>query len=158
MDFPFYYKGKRAGTLQVSESGVYTLFRLAAEKIGEKMLRVSVYGAGKELCLGLAEVRAGKISFEKKLSRQSLRAFPSKIEYAAAAGEREEQKTAETAGEKTEKKTGENGLLWEKRPDGSLFTHDGISNLVALPANLRGEAGKERIKVIEGRSYMLFRY
>ena len=155
MDYPFYYNGQRAGTLSTAESGIYTVFRLTAEGIGEKMLHVSVYGAGKEACLGLAEARAGKLCFEKRLSRQSMRAFPPKIEYAARAGEAAEEKTD---GEEPEKITEEQGLLWEKRPDGSLFARDAAGGIVALPAELRTEAGKSRIKVIEGRSYMLFRY
>ena len=155
MDYPFYYNGKRAGTLSTAESGIYTVFRLTAEGIGEKMLRVSVYGAGKEACLGLAEVREGKLDFEKKLSRQSMKAFPQKIEYASRAGEAAEEKTDS---EEPEKRTEEQGLVWKKRPDGSLFARDAAGGIVALPAEVRAEAGKGRIKVIEGRSYMLFRY
>lgn len=155
MDYPFYYKGKRAGTLSVTESGIYTLFRLTAEGVDEKMLRISVYGEGKEACLGLAEVRAGKLELEKKLSRQSMKAFPGKIGYAAKAGEKAEEKTEVR---KPEIKKEEKGLIWEKRPDGSLYTRDAAGGLVALPSDLRTEAGRERIKVIEGRSYMIFRY
>ena len=152
MDYPFYYKGKLSGTLSVAESGIYTLFRLDAEKIDKKMLRVSVYGEGKESCLGLAEVRGGKIYFEKKLSRNAMRELPRKIEYAAETGE----KAAEKIQKKEEEK--ETGLVWEKRPDGSLISNDGKSNIVALPAELRGKTGKDKIKVIDGCSYMLFRY
>ena len=154
MDYPFYYKGKRTGTLCASESGVYTVFRLQAEGIDEKMLRISVYGEGKEAGLGLAEVREGRAEFEKKLSRRAMQELPGKIEYAAKGGERTEEKKSER---QTEKKPEETGLIWERRPDGSLFARDGESGIMALPADLRGEAGRERIKVIEGRSYMLFR-
>ena len=151
MDYPFYYKGKLSGTLSVAESGMYTVFRLTAENIGEKMLHVSVYGEGKESCLGLAEVRAGKIHFEKKLSRNSMKALPAKIEYAAEAGEKAKEKPEM---KKPEKKDS----TWKMRPDGSLISNDGISDILALPAELRSPTGKERIKVINGRSYMLFRY
>ena len=155
MDYPFYYNGKRAGILCVTESGIYTVFRLTAEGINEKMLRVSVYGEGREACLGLAEVREGRAEFEKKLSRRAMQELPGKIGYAAKAGEQTEERRDEKT---AEGKPEETGLSWERRPDGSLFARDGISSILALPANLHGEAGRERIKVIEGRSYMLFRY
>lgn len=130
------------------------VFRLQAEGIDEKILRISVYGEGKEACLGLAEVREGRADFEKKLSRRAMQELPGKIEYAAKAGERTEERRNERPAEGKPEGT---GLSWEKRPDGSLFARDGESSIVALPADLRGEAGKDRIKVIEGRSYMLFR-
>ncbi len=111
------------------------------------MLRISVYGEGRESCLGIAEVRDGKIHFEKKMSRNDIKEIPKKIEFASESGE----KIREDSAGKTEP-------VWKKRPDGSLISYDGISNIVALPAELRGKTGKERIKMINGRSYMLFRY
>ena len=150
MDYPFYYSGKRSGTLSVSQSGVYTLFRVNAENIGEKMLRVSVYGDGKEYCLGVAEVRERKLYFEKKLSRNCMKGLPQNIEYAAQSGEKSEKDLL--------KKTQDNGSAWKRRADGSLISNDGISSIIALPAELRGNTGKDRIKIINGKAYMLFRY
>ena len=52
----------------------------------------------------------------------------------------------------------EEGLLWYSRGDGSLTAFDGVSSLLALPAELRtpGPSGAER--VIEGKKYLVFRY
>lgn len=150
MDYPFYYNGQRAGTLKVSESGLYTVFSLSAENIDKKMLRISVYGDGREYCIGVAEAREKKINFEKKLSRNAMKELPDKIEYAAETG----KKSIENSASKTD-----NGSpAWKKRPDGSLVSNDGISDIVALPAQLRKNTGKERIKIIDGQSYILFRY
>lgn len=52
----------------------------------------------------------------------------------------------------------EDGLLWYSRPDGSLVSFDGISSLVAFPAELRARRGGAAERVIEGKKYLVFRY
>lgn len=146
MDYPFYYKGKRSGTFSLTESGIFSLLRVEGENIYEKMLRLSVYGEGKEYYLGIAEIKNANVYIEKKLSRSEMKNLPGIIEYAAESG----KKIPENTEKKTEK--------WKRRKDGSLWGNDGISDIVALPAELRSERGKEKIKFIDGRTYMLFRY
>ena len=51
----------------------------------------------------------------------------------------------------------EEELLWYRRPDGSLVTFDGISNLLALPAELRAPTPRAAERVIEGKKYLVFR-
>ena len=51
----------------------------------------------------------------------------------------------------------EEGLLWYSRPDGSLVSFDGISTLLALPAELRAPAPGAAERVIEGKKYLVFR-
>ena len=51
----------------------------------------------------------------------------------------------------------EEGLLWYKRSDGSLASFDGISTLLALPAELRAPVPGAAVRVIEGKKYLVFR-
>ena len=51
----------------------------------------------------------------------------------------------------------EGGLLWYSRPDGSLVSFDGISTLLALPAELRSSTPRAAERVIEGKKYLVFR-
>ena len=52
----------------------------------------------------------------------------------------------------------EDGLLWYSRPDGSLVAFDGISSLVALPAEPGARLPRAAERVIEGKKYLVFRY
>ena len=52
----------------------------------------------------------------------------------------------------------EEGLLWYSRGDGSLTAFDGISSLLALPAELRAPDPRMVERVIEGKKYLVFRY
>ena len=49
-------------------------------------------------------------------------------------------------------------LLWYRRPDGSLVSFDGVSSLLAIPAELRAPNGRMAERVIEGKKYLVFRY
>ena len=52
----------------------------------------------------------------------------------------------------------EEGLLWYRRPDGSLTSFDGVSSLLAIPAELRAPDARMTERVIEGKKYLVFRY
>jgi len=52
----------------------------------------------------------------------------------------------------------EDGLLWYSRSDGTLTAFDGISSLLALPAELRTPGAGTVERVIEGKKYLVFRY
>ena len=52
----------------------------------------------------------------------------------------------------------EEGLLWYSRGDGSLTAFDGVSSLLALPAELRTPDDRAAERVIEGKKYLVFRY
>lgn len=51
----------------------------------------------------------------------------------------------------------EEGLLWYRRSDGSLTAFDGISSLLAIPAELRTKTPQMVERVIEGKKYLVFR-
>ena len=50
------------------------------------------------------------------------------------------------------------GLLWFRRPDGSMTAFDGRQRFLALPAQLRREAPGARLMRLNGGDYMVFRY
>ena len=52
----------------------------------------------------------------------------------------------------------EEGLLWYRRPDGNLTSFDGVSSLLAIPAELRAPDARMTERVIEGKKYLVFRY
>ena len=52
----------------------------------------------------------------------------------------------------------EDGLLWYRRGDGSLVSFDGVSSLLAIPAELRSAPAQAVERVIEGEKYLVFRY
>lgn len=166
MEYPLYIRGQRRGELSVERDGLFTALEIWAESM-EGMLRVSVYGEGREGYLGILQPRCGKLWLRKKLSRREMAALPEKIEYAAEAGlKRPGEAAAAPEPPAKEKPTAspashaeqEDELLWFTRPDGTLRAFDGKHTIVAIPAKLRREIPGAVLKRIGGREYMLFRY
>ena len=52
----------------------------------------------------------------------------------------------------------EGDLLWFRREDGSLVSHDDVSGLLALPEELRAQSATAAVRTIEGKKYLVFRY
>ena len=52
----------------------------------------------------------------------------------------------------------EGDLLWYRREDGSLVSHDDVSGLLALPEELRERSATAAVRTIEGKKYLVFRY
>ena len=52
----------------------------------------------------------------------------------------------------------EGDLLWFRREDGSLVSHDNVSGLLALPEELRERSATASVRTIEGKKYLVFRY
>ena len=52
----------------------------------------------------------------------------------------------------------EGDLLWFRREDGSLVSHDNVSGLLALPEELRERSATAAVRTIEGKKYLVFRY
>ena len=166
MEHPIIIDGNAAGSLTVTEDGLFTVFEATLPGCGE-LLRLSVYGGGREGYLGVMQPWSGGLYLRRRLSRSELRRMPEVIEYAAPAGlcTTAEGGRAETEPEydthnteAVENKDGEDGLLWFSRPDGTLTAFDGRGSIVAIPAELRRDAPGAVIKKINGRIYMLFRY
>lgn len=182
MDYPLMIDGTDAGTLSVSEEGLYTCFEArAGERDG--LVRLWVCGGGECAYLGVMQPWSGGLYLRRRLSRSELKGFPAQIEYAADRGG-ESLHNLENLAAKPDTESvvpalslhnaespsstscpfpadiPENtpSLQWFSRRDGTLVSFDGISCLVALPAELRRTDRRAVIREIAGRKYMVFRY
>lgn len=168
MEYPLIIGGERRGTLRRETEGLYTVFEAELKNLHEGMYRIWLWGGGERAYLGLMQPWSGGLYLRRRLSRTELRSFPRNIEYASDEGEPRdankeclEKPEEETAAAcpwpaPTPEKAGE--LLWFRRCDGSMVSHDGISSLLALPASLRRSVPGTVLREIEGKEYLLFRY
>ncbi len=164
--YPLLIDGRESGELRVTRRGALTLFEAEAED-GGGILRLSVYGGGREGYLGVMSPSGeGRVALRRQLSRAALRDFPEQIEYAAPAGaapavtEPEPGPEPESAPkpEPGPDEGPEGGLIWYSSPDGTLSAHDGRRLLVALPADdarVPAWAG-DVVRSINGRKYVVF--
>lgn len=164
--YPLLIDGRVSGELRVTRRGALTLFEAEAED-GGGILRLSVYGGGREGYLGVMSPSGeGRVALRRQLSRAALRDFPEQIEYAAPAGaapavtEPEPGPEPESAPEPEpgQDEGPEGGLIWYSSPDGTLSAHDGRRLLVALPADdarVPAWAG-DVVRSINGRKYVVF--
>ena len=164
--YPLLIDGRESGELRVTRRGALTLFEAEAED-GGGILRLSVYGGGREGYLGVMSPSGeGGVALRRQLSRAALRDFPEQIEYAAPAGaapavtEPEPGPEPESAPEPEpgQDEGPEGGLIWYSSPDGTLSAHDGRRLLVALPADdarVPAWAG-DVVRSINGRKYVVF--
>ena len=183
MDYPLMIDGIDAGTLSVSSEGLYTCFEArAGEHAG--LVRLWVCGGGKCAYLGVMQPWSGGLYLRRRLSRREMKDFPTQIEYATDQGESGLHNLCNSAvNSGIESATPTIGLhnanvassapscpfpadipedapslQWFSRRDGTLVSFDGISCLVALPAELRHADRRAVIREIAGRKYMIFRY
>ena len=164
--YPLLIDGRESGELRVTRRGALTLFEAEAED-GGGILRLSVYGGGREGYLGVMSPSGeGRVALRRQLSRAALRDFPEQIEYAAPAGaapavtEPEPGPEPESAPEPEpgQDEGPEGGLIWYSSPDGTRSAHDGRRLLVALPADdarVPAWAG-DVVRSINGRKYVVF--
>ena len=80
--YPVLINGEKKGTLTVSREGLTTRFDAKCEDPGT-LVRLSVYGGGKEGYLGVMTPENGVLTLHRRLT---LAAFPAEIELAAEAG------------------------------------------------------------------------
>lgn len=85
MEHPIIIDGNAAGSLTVTEDGLFTVFEATLPGY-EELLRLSVYGGGREGYLGVMQPWSGGLYLRRRLSRSELRRMPEVIEYAAPAG------------------------------------------------------------------------
>ena len=177
--YPIMIDETLAGKLTVDRQGARTVFDAECRML-PGLIRLSVYGGGKEGYLGVLAPEDGKLRLRKALSRSQMRAFPEEIESAERAGieraappaaeaetvpepepELEPELEPEPEAEPEEPAAPElSGLSWYSSPDGALVCFDGVRSLIALPL---GDAripegippGEQR--TVEGREYLVYR-
>ena len=163
MDYPIYEKEKAVGLLHRESEGLYTVFR-AKLPPGQGLSRLWLVGEQGAFCLGLLEPRPCGRFFHRRFSRRELQGLPTDISHAVCAGERETVRLPEKKKEEKvpvpqmppAKRQGE--LCWRPSSMGCYTAHDGLSQLLAIPARLRCRHPLLRLVQIRGQSYLVFRY
>jgi hypothetical protein len=159
-EYPIYMDGAAAGTLEVHGEGLMTVF--TAELPGrEGIVRLSVFGGGREGYLGVMAPAAGALRLTRRLSAADMRGFPEKIEYAAPRGRArapacpppETPPAAPSAPSAVPPET--EGLLWFSTPEGVLTAFDGTRTLTAIPADA-ARPPRGLLRRINGREYLVF--
>lgn len=161
MNYPIDLSGRQAGKLNISRDGLYTLFQ-ARISGASGLYRLWLQGEGRSAALGLMSPGPGGLVLCRRMSRLEMRSMPGKIERVLAllpdakpeAGRAKRPAENPTSVSEPEKP----GIVWHRQPDGSLRARDGAQELVALPASLRRAPPGVRLKEIEGRLYLIFRY
>lgn len=161
--YPIVIDGEIAGKLTVRAAGGRTVFSAVCRPL-EGVVRISVYGGGREGYLGVLAPEGDALTLEKSFSRAALRDFPAEIERVERAGmqtlplppERETPPEPESEPEPLPEDT--SGLSWYASPDGALVAHDGARDLIALPVGdgriPPNVPGRER--TIEGKDYVVY--
>lgn len=159
--YPIMIDGEIVGKLTVRAAGGRTVFSARSRPL-EGVVRISVYGGGREGYLGVLAPEGDALTLEKSFSRAALRDFPTEIERVERAGMQtlplppERETPPEPEPEALPEDT--SGLSWYASPDGALVAHDGARDLIALPI------GDERIppsvpgrdRTIEGKDYVVY--
>ncbi len=169
--YPIVIRGKNCGSLKVSREGAYTRFEADCDEQGE-VIRLAVYGGGKEGYLGVPMPKEGRLHLDKRLSPASMRSFPDLIEDCSLAGEKrkesvpvtsqaESMATVEEIRELTheeKEEAEESSTFWYATTDGALVSRDGDREMVALPPDdervPKNFPGQPRI--IEGKEYLVY--
>ena len=154
--YPVIIKGAVCGTLKIEKAGGYTRFICDCPHEGE-VIRLSVYGEGREGYLGVPLPVDGRLKLDKKLSPAAMAAFPQSLDHCGIAGE--ECCGKEALPEEEECVVEEDGgSLWVATADGALVSREGERELVALPPEdarvPRNIPGQPR--TIEGKEYLVY--
>ena len=165
MDYPLIIDGIDAGTLSVSEEGLYTCFEARAGE-HDGLVRLWVCGGGECAYLGIMQPWSGGLYLRRRQSDDSLHNLKSSaakpyIESASPATSLHNicvDSPTPSCPFPADIPEDAPSLQWFSRRDGTLVSFDGISCLVALPAELRHADRRAVIREISGRKYMVFRY
>ena len=157
--YPIIFSGETTGTLTMTRRGLFTEFTARCADPGA-LVRLSVYGGGREGYLGVMEPQNGTLTLRRRLTRAAMEGFPPQIEYAAAAGEKPAPTgTAAPEPEPPPRPREPNtDLIWYRAGDGSLVTTWEGKQYRAVPMAAWGlplERAVER-RVIEGTEYAVF--
>lgn len=181
--YPVLINGEKKGTLTVSCEGLTTRFDAKCEDPGT-LVRLSVYGGGKEGYLGVMTPENGVLTLHRRLTRAALAAFPAEIELAAEAGRNTSapecrpetgqtpEKRAETAApvqttpaqpvamQNTAPKPRERAgdIVWRDAGDGSLYTVYKNQPYRAIPMAAWGLPTERMVekRTIHGVEYAIF--
>lgn len=166
MDYPIYLSGELAGTLNEHREGLYTVLT-AHCPLRPGLHRLWLFGRGGRCYLGTLTPSGGELTLCRRLSRRTRAALPAELRYAADRPmEKPETVPAPTAPlpsaeapsqqKAPQEQEAAESLSWSERPDGVLVASNGNVELLALPVR-PSPAMREKIRVINGREYLVFR-
>ena len=138
-EYPIYIDGEKSGKLLVYKDGLMTVFKAQCDKT-DRIIKLFVFGGGTSKLIGTMKPDRNGQTLLKKVSRNEMKLFPQRIEYAA---DREVKSDADT--------------LWLSAPNGCLILSDDETSLIAIPADstaIRLKLGN--IRIINGREYIIF--
>ncbi len=165
--YPIIIRGENCGELSVTREGAYTRF-LAQCALRAEVIRLCVYGEGKEGYLGVPVPKGEKLLLDKRFSPSSMKLFPERIDGCTLAGEAPIKKEPEMReevlnednlqAEISEDEEEDSPRLWYATTDGALVSKDGELEMVALPPDdervPKNFAGQP--KIIEGKEYLVY--
>ena len=157
--YPVLINGEKKGTLTVSREGLTTRFDAKCEDPGT-LVRLSVYGGGKEGYLGVMTPENGVLTLHRRLTRAALAAFPAEIELAAEAGRNTSAPECRTESGQTPEKRPERAgdIVWRDAGDGSLYTVYKNQPYRAIPMAAWGLPTERMVekRTIHGVEYAIF--
>ena len=161
--YPVFIDGRAVGKLRIRRAGAMTEFSAETGML-PGIVRISVYGGGREGYLGVLAPEGDGMSLRKCLSPGAMRDFPTEIDAVERAGctellrESESAPQTETPPPTLPADTEDEELFWYSSPDGALVRFDGSRNLIALPLGdpRIPEDGGGRLRQVDGRQYLVF--
>ena len=175
--YPVLLDGVVKGNLTVTRDGLITVFSARCEDPGH-LVRLSVYGGGREGYLGVMSPEKGMLCLNRKMSRSAMADFPPVMEYAAEAGRAlpsQESKPERqcppkrpncatiphASGRRCPPRRGEpeeQGLLWYPTGDGKLFTTWQGRGYQAIPLAPHGQPLQNLVekRTIQGVEYAVY--
>lgn len=166
LDYPIYLSGEPAGTLSERREGLYTVLT-AHCPLQPGLHRLWLFGRSGRCYLGTLTPSGGELTLSRRLSRRARTALPAELRYAADRPMERLNTVPEPAAipqppakepvqQKAPQTQEAESLSWNERPGGALVAHDGGIELLALPVR-PSPAMREKIRVINGREYLVFR-
>jgi len=144
-EYPIIINGKTRGKLMVWKKGNKTVFDASCPEAGG-MIRLSVFGEGREGYLGVMQPINKGMHIRRVLSPAELRGFPCKIEYAGCRGAK--MNNAQPI-----------DTLWRKDELGILYAEENGEALCAIPRRLGIAYNSQELteRNIEGESYRVYK-
>ena len=154
LDYPIYLSGELAGTLSERRDGLYSVF-VARCPMRPGMHRLWVFGKGGRYYLGVLSPKGGELTLCRRLSNRARAALPGDLRYAADRPMGQPGNVSKEADHmpspSAQQQEQAGTVTWSERSDGILTARDGDTELLALPVL------REKIRVINGREYLVFR-
>jgi hypothetical protein len=150
-EYPVIIDGKQMGRLRVCRQGNKTVFFASCPE-ARGLIRLSVYGGGREGYLGVMQPENGGMCLRRTMGKNELVNFPDKITHAARRG----QAQTEPAAAKSDSAP---DTLWKPDGLGFLWAQEHGEKLCAIPQKFGiARNGTELpCRTIEGTEYRIFK-